>query len=215
MQDINHIITCLYKFSIAIRNPAPSDKLQKCSKIDVSYFEYFDQQHVVAKFPDAAVFLIERLGRANTRRRQLLKYYERHHKKIAAHYELRPSNKSAADDLRRSPEVVAGAEGEQGEPSQYPRGNENLDISIKAPDTIADTTTITDTTVSTVYVPGEKDNTYLRSYTSRSQTSYNPSEASGPEILRVPPLPNRDIHEPFECPYCYSIITVTGEASWA
>ena len=34
--DITHIITCLYKFSIAIQNPAPRERLHKIALIDVS-----------------------------------------------------------------------------------------------------------------------------------------------------------------------------------
>ncbi|KAF8253413.1 TPR-like protein [Wilcoxina mikolae CBS 423.85] len=185
--DLNHIITCLYKFSIAIRNPAPSDKLRKCSKIDVSHFEYFDQQHVREKFPEAPEFLIERLSRANTRRRQLLKYHEKHHGKIAARYDLPSPNASVAEGIGLTPEAVTGAEDEQGEVtarSKFAEGNEAFDTSFA---TIAASTTITDTTVSTAY------------------------------ILRVPRPPNQDSaynHEPFQCPYCYSMITVAGETSW-
>lgn len=29
--DITHVITCLYDLSITIRNPAPKDRLEKCS----------------------------------------------------------------------------------------------------------------------------------------------------------------------------------------
>jgi hypothetical protein len=31
VSDITHVITCLYEFSITIRNPAPQDRLEKCS----------------------------------------------------------------------------------------------------------------------------------------------------------------------------------------
>jgi len=218
--DINHILTCLYKFSIAIRNPAPSDKLRKCSKIDVSCFEYFDQQHVREKFPEATEFLIERLSRANTKRRQLLKYHEKHHEKIAARYEFLSSNASAAEGIKLPLEAVTGAEDGEGEltvPSQCAGGNENLDTSVRAPGTIAAATTITDTTVSKTYVQVEQDITDLRSDADHSQTSYSPSEAGSPEIIRVPPPPDQDSaynYEPFRCPYCYSLIIVAGETSW-
>ncbi|KAF8536480.1 hypothetical protein BDD12DRAFT_912112 [Trichophaea hybrida] len=221
--ELNHIITCLYKFSIAIRNPAPSDKLRKCSKIDVSHFEYFDQQHVREKFPEAAEFLIERLGRANTRRRQLLKYHEKHHEKIAARYDPPSLNASVAEreEMILPLEAVIGDEDGQGEvtaPNQCAaRRNETFDTSIIVPNTIAASITITDTTVSTAYFQGERDTTDLRSDADYSQTSYGPSEAGDPEVLRVPPPPNQESaynYEPFQCPYCYSMITVVGETSW-
>lgn len=77
-------ITCLYRFSVAIRNPASRDLFRKCSEIDISHFESFDLGHVTDKFlvSNTYKYLIERLAKANSRRRQLLKYYEMHHDKI-------------------------------------------------------------------------------------------------------------------------------------
>jgi hypothetical protein len=40
--DIAHVITCLYDFSIAIQNPAPKDRIQKCASIEVCHFEEWD-----------------------------------------------------------------------------------------------------------------------------------------------------------------------------
>ncbi|KAF8243706.1 hypothetical protein K440DRAFT_589332 [Wilcoxina mikolae CBS 423.85] len=85
--EITHIITCLYELSITIRNPAPRDRLAKCSKINVSHFESFDVAHVSEKFRCAEEYLCVQFGRANTRRRQLLIYNELHHKKISGRYE--------------------------------------------------------------------------------------------------------------------------------
>ncbi|KAF8243837.1 hypothetical protein K440DRAFT_497530, partial [Wilcoxina mikolae CBS 423.85] len=105
--DITHVITCLYDFSISIQNPAPRDRLQKCSNIDVSHFEYWDIMHVSHKFQDADDNLINRLGKANTRRRQLLMYHRNHHQKIAdfEHHEY---------SIEEKPETVfTGISGQQ------------------------------------------------------------------------------------------------------
>ncbi|KAI5800957.1 hypothetical protein FPQ18DRAFT_63955 [Pyronema domesticum] len=53
-------------------------------KIDMSFFEPFDIEHVSNKFQlgDEYRYLLERLGKANTKRRQLLKYHYDHHEKI-------------------------------------------------------------------------------------------------------------------------------------
>ncbi|KAF8244556.1 hypothetical protein K440DRAFT_635984 [Wilcoxina mikolae CBS 423.85] len=80
--DVSYAITCLYKFSIDIRNPAPRDRLEKCSEVDVSFYERSDIEHVQHKFLDANEYLRERLEKANTKRRQLLKYHEKNHEKI-------------------------------------------------------------------------------------------------------------------------------------
>ncbi|KAF8540095.1 hypothetical protein BDD12DRAFT_735547, partial [Trichophaea hybrida] len=102
IRDISNIITCLYRFSIATQNPAPTDRLQKCSSIDVSAYEFFDIQHVSEKFPSLGKhsYLIKRLGRANTRRRQLLEYHQRHHEKIAGyHDEAAPTEYYPSEDV--------------------------------------------------------------------------------------------------------------------
>ncbi|KAF8252527.1 hypothetical protein K440DRAFT_536018, partial [Wilcoxina mikolae CBS 423.85] len=76
--DIAHVITCLYDFSIAIQNPAPKDRLQKCADIAVSHFEEWDIMHESNTFQGAPDYLLNRLGKSNTKRRQLLKYHKRH-----------------------------------------------------------------------------------------------------------------------------------------
>lgn len=89
--DTTHIITCLYKFSIAIQNPAPQEKIDKIALIDVSHFEDWDIMHIDEKFHSVdarknfrvAKYLIEGLGKANAKRRQLLKYYEAHPPKVS------------------------------------------------------------------------------------------------------------------------------------
>jgi hypothetical protein len=51
----------------------------------MTHFEPFDIEHVRNKYDGLGEdyrFLIERLGKANTKRRQLLKYHHEHHEKI-------------------------------------------------------------------------------------------------------------------------------------
>ena len=84
VSDIAHIITCLNKLSITIQNPVPKDRLYKIACIDVSRYEHSDIEHVEQNFcpkdPQnnfrVEKYLSDRLGKANTKRRQLLKYYE-------------------------------------------------------------------------------------------------------------------------------------------
>ena len=83
MRDIHDIISSLYELSIMLRDPAPRDRLLKLAAIDVSYFEQWDKMHVVHKFPKAHSILVERLARANIKRRQYFKYLEKHHYKLA------------------------------------------------------------------------------------------------------------------------------------
>lgn len=70
MSDVVEITTCLLRLSMAIRNPAPHDLFMESNQINTSYLESFDIGHVQAKFPGAEEYLITRLGKAISRRRQ-------------------------------------------------------------------------------------------------------------------------------------------------
>ncbi|KAI5777176.1 hypothetical protein EDC01DRAFT_624436 [Geopyxis carbonaria] len=80
---IKTIITCLYRLSITIRNPALRDRSQKYARIDLSHYEQWDIRRVADKFINAEDFLTTRLGKANTKRRQYLYYEKIHHENIA------------------------------------------------------------------------------------------------------------------------------------
>ncbi|OJD24621.1 hypothetical protein ACJ73_04019 [Blastomyces percursus] len=86
LEDITVIIKCLYKLSMVIRQPAQHDRLK--TNVDLSHFTPFDIRHVEQKFPHAEHWLIQRLGRAITKRREYLKGRERHHEKLARGDEL-------------------------------------------------------------------------------------------------------------------------------
>jgi hypothetical protein len=76
---IRSAITSLMRLSMAMREPAPNAQART---IDKSHFEQHDILHVQAKFPTAQPYLIERLGRAISSRRQYLAYRETHHNKL-------------------------------------------------------------------------------------------------------------------------------------
>ncbi|RPB16180.1 hypothetical protein P167DRAFT_353330 [Morchella conica CCBAS932] len=214
--EVCHVITCLYKLSITIRNPAPRDRLQKCASIKISHFEFFDIQHAREKFPGAQDFLQDRLGKANTKRRQLLKYHERHHGKLAQyidfslpkrfptiHYDQKDEN-SGDNELKITKD---GEEDISERRSQIEKG----------PGTIAETEN-TQTTIST-YVQGPSDQTVdvITLDDALSQTSYATSTGGARSTIHVPLPPNAAETldgKPFECPYCYSIISVSSRNLW-
>jgi hypothetical protein len=80
--SIKNTVTCLFRLSMAIRDPAPNTQSRSFITVDKSYFQNHDIQHVESKFPQAAGFLTERLGRAISGRRQYLSYREEHHQKL-------------------------------------------------------------------------------------------------------------------------------------
>ena len=97
MLDIKEIIGCLFRVSMAIRNPAPHDHFTRTVALDHDYFEVFDVQHVQSKFPRASATLAERLGKAISRRRLYLKYRADHHSKLA--YGMTEDNEGLLDNV--------------------------------------------------------------------------------------------------------------------
>lgn len=86
--EVAEINKCLMRLSLAIRNPAPHDQFKGSANINLTYYESFDIKHVREKFPTAPDFLINRLGKANSRRRQYLCYRKKHRQKLSQGLEL-------------------------------------------------------------------------------------------------------------------------------
>lgn len=81
--DIQQAIECLYRVSIGLQRQKTTNRYEKCSDIDTSFFEPFDIEYVKQKCPAAEDFLLQRLGKAISRRRRWLKYRELHAVKLA------------------------------------------------------------------------------------------------------------------------------------
>ncbi|KAK8031317.1 hypothetical protein PG990_001051 [Apiospora arundinis] len=74
------LITCLLRLLVAIRNPTPHDRFSlSIAETDTSFFVPGDVAHVKEKFPEAPTTLCERLGKANSYRRQYFKYRNSRH----------------------------------------------------------------------------------------------------------------------------------------
>ncbi|KAL7929602.1 hypothetical protein V8C35DRAFT_315253 [Trichoderma chlorosporum] len=84
LDDIGHIIDCLLRLSITIRNPAPHDQFNSRAGVDiVSSYKQWDVNHIRENFNKLDSQLVDRLGMAMSRRRQYLKYRDEHSKKLA------------------------------------------------------------------------------------------------------------------------------------
>ena len=212
--DIMHIITCLYRFSIAIQNPAPKERLDKIALINVSHFENWDIKHINEKFHPVdplndfrvANYLSERLGKANTRRRQLLEYYQAHHKKISGCIDDPPSSKSVSE-LTNAPQPVAPTteSGSARAPAETPH------LERAAPFC---TTTMPQSTVFTV--KDELHQGAIQIDRDEDQTSYalTINHRMG---IRVPSPPDENAAYagvPFECPYCFTITKIRDRQDW-
>ncbi|KAJ3459400.1 hypothetical protein MRS44_015473 [Fusarium solani] len=84
LDEIAHVVDCLLRLSVTIRNPAPHDQfLSRAGEGLVKEFVYWDAKHVQDKFPNVEKDLADRLGRAMARRRQYFKYREEHKSRLA------------------------------------------------------------------------------------------------------------------------------------
>jgi hypothetical protein len=82
VSSIPEITTCLMRLSLSARNPAPHDQFTQSTHISMDHFEAFDVSHVRTKFPSAEEFLVVRLGKAITRRRQHLRYRRKNRRRL-------------------------------------------------------------------------------------------------------------------------------------
>lgn len=76
----------LLSASDAIRSPAPHARSLASSTAagaNLAHFEKYDVEHVRSKFPGVDGWLAERLGKANTRRREYLEYRKAHRRRPA------------------------------------------------------------------------------------------------------------------------------------
>ena len=173
----------------------------------MSHYEFFDIQHASQKFPQAPGYLVERMGKANTRRRQLLRYHKEHHRKIARFIDV-------SLDPRDEPVINFAKEGNQ--PEVTMTRNQG---SVRQGALTISTLKKSQTTVTTVrHMHKELDAVDAESDTGQSRTSFASSVAvEGHSTLHVPlPPPGEAAFAgpPFECPYCCSIIVVKSSYSW-
>jgi hypothetical protein len=208
-RKVCHIITMLYELSATIlRHVGPRDRLQKYAAIDLSYYVPLDVKHI-AHTVCATVQMIDRLGRANTRRRQLLRYHEQRH---ARYVDV---------DLETSFPKIFGEGPGSAENERIPlsepwvlfthganlSGCESPSTEMPSQITVTNCKWVEDTPD---MVEVESD--------IHSQTSFASSLRGDVEgQLRVPDPPNPTKAfegEPFQCPYCYVTISVKGPSSW-
>ena len=204
---ITEAITSLYKLSIAIRNPTPRDRYAKAASstpIDVSY----DIGHVYEKFPQvrSKAWLLEKLGRAITRRREFLRYRERHREKIGGN--IRPSTglnkRHELAETRRNVTYI--------EP-QSPVGGPVVGVETRS---ISHSQLAS--TKATTYVANLNDKKLdTQSIAGRSETSYVTSiaEDDSHSVRQIPDPPKESVNGmPFECPYCFTILAIKNTKHW-
>ena len=192
---------------MTIQNPAT---LQEPPSTDISRFEQSDIQHISNTFPEAEFYLVQRLGRSNTRRRQLLRCRERHHKGIRSQCDPEPPIPM--------PSHHGDSEGGQGggdKPCAARPENERDDdqeFGKKETKTYAPSgyTVVSCEQRQGVAIDELSD-------TGSQRASYSSPIRGAHEMLRVPQPPNQDraFHEEaFQCPYSFTMITAPNQNIW-
>ena len=207
-RSILEAITSLLKLSMFIRRSTRGNKFAKSSTAQ-KYETQYDIIHVRDRYPHAAgnPVLIERLGKANAQRRQWLSYKKRHREKLAipAYSETETPNISQRPLSNSEIDMQQQGVTEEEETSSSVQTGERKDMSAL----------LSSTQASTFYQRNEPDPAATE--TERSETSYTESRFGdiGQETNLIPqPPPESADENPFECPYCFSIVTVTGSHSW-
>ncbi|KAI9151388.1 transcription factor Cys6 [Paramyrothecium foliicola] len=89
VKSIGHVIDCLLRLSVTIRNPAPHDQFKsRAGKEIIQHYKHWDIEHVKTKFPGLNDTISERLALATGRRRQYFKYRTEHTAKLAEGLEV-------------------------------------------------------------------------------------------------------------------------------
>jgi hypothetical protein len=191
-------VTRLFKLSMVIRNPTPRDRYERLASIE-PLSSFLDVQHVREKFPEVEKrwWLAERLGKANTQRRDYFRYRRKHKERLAREAE--------EEHERRLNEQTGPAEKQDSQDIKSTLRRRQAESSLGS------------TTAST-YLPPSTSIKELEesSDTGQSETSYATSvEEDNFKALRVPPPPAEfNDRLPFECPYCYTIQSPTSRQAW-
>lgn len=188
-----------------IRKSTRGKKFAESSRAQ-KYETQYDINHVRDRYPFASIWphLVERLGKANAQRRQWLSYQRRNREKKAVlalidEYETSLSSDAALGHNDEGPQQHKLAGKGLTKPSVWTEEHKDQYSSLSS------------TKASTIEEPEEIIGTGV-SEMSCSETSFGGSEY---ETCLVPQLPPEAANQsPFECPYCFSIITVAGNSAW-
>ncbi|KAL9629955.1 MAG: hypothetical protein Q9204_004983 [Flavoplaca sp. TL-2023a] len=202
-------ITSLLRLTMFIRKSTRGNKFAKSSRAQ-KYETQYDINHVRDSFPFASKspHLVDRLGKANAQRRQWLSHQRRHREKLAAQTAIDESSTS----FNPGPAVARIDEGLQ-EHSLVRKGT--IDRTIWTGE-LRDPYSILSSTKASTFYPMDEQRREL-SDTDLSQTSGTETNLgdldSETNLVPQPPVEAAD-QNPFECPYCFSIITIAGENAW-
>lgn len=195
-------IRSLYKLSALLRRPSVPNKYIRsiCKDQVVSHFGNWDQAHVENKFRDAAAHLVQRLGLANTRRRQQLRYWENHPERYGTD-QPQPTladHRSSQLPLEPRPSSLTGPWPHRMtmKPAAFMKPSQSLGV----------TSQTTKQSFSTVALSMLND---AEASCNHSRTVYESSIQGATRSLRVPDVPKASgVTSTFNCPFCFARLDV-------
>lgn len=212
----------LLRMSILIRKATPRDRfgkaLQATSNRTRPFLDQFDIGHVAERYPklrrEESRWLCERLGRAITKRRQLLRYLRDHRSRVAGGpgwSEDTEEEEVAESILAKNVFVVPGdATSRSAYSAAVTKTGSTSEGTRTLPSTKASTLDVAKLGLLKMGGPEKED---TRSYVSASSSFH--MAGSGDATLRLPTLAEVSKGEAmFECPFCFGIQTTSKDWEW-
>ncbi len=209
-------VTSLLKLSVSIRRSTPRGRYARVaslSPLDPSLVASlspldpsFDINHVYEKYPRlrSRPWLVEKLGKAITRRRDFLRYRERHHEKLA------DSNVLSA--FKKTLDHHNPVPNKPGTHTISARGGPKM---ANVASSSADRSRLV-STIATTYIADSHNLLETVSHAGLSFSDITSVADGHDQEARPIPDPPKDSAgaKPFECPYCYTIQVVRKPSHW-
>ncbi|TVY27474.1 Exocyst complex component [Lachnellula hyalina] len=202
-ESITDAINNLFRLSMIIRNNTSRDRYAKAAAaaLSVPFDDKFDISHVEHKFPalksKGKEWLVIRLGKSITQRRQYLRYCREHHDKLSREHPItRPSiMEPSGIKLAEVAGLTANARSVYSKP----------------------TSTLAPTQASTLLLTSDQLPEDAPPEASQSQTSYATSNEEDMSSSKLRVIEIEDVSKGashFECPYCWQIQASKSQKSW-
>ena len=195
------------RLSVIIHKPIPKDRYARLAALD-PIDDRYDQNHVWEKYPHtrSLPWLIERIGKANAKRRQYFTYREKHREKLS---------QNVTEDARPRANRILESK------SLRDSRSHNVDVELHSqPSGQRSRETFPSTAATTLILKAsghvDLNMTEVDSENEQSMTSIATSVEEGSDRnVQFPPQPEASLNgREFECPYCWTIVAVRNWQAW-
>lgn len=216
--SIVNSITSLFKLSMLIRSTPARSRESKANKMANRFNHFYDIGHVLDKFPitkkgDRA-WLAERLGKANTLRRQYFRYCEdrrerlsKESKEVSQMEDVVAGKKhlTSLSEFERTSSTEPKAPQDQVDAHRIYGGGSRAPSSRAAQSTLTAASTFVSKQLEIAEKMAEEMSEEMSEYTQTSAAVSSLND-KGAGKLKIPPPPREMDDQPFfECSYCFTI----------